>query len=369
MATLVQSKQTSTSGIPASILTLDALPTVGNLLVFINIQHDTDASNDVGEASSVGIGTDVLSLVYSYYDALTSISIQVFAGRVADGTDDEVTWSNNAGGAEWFDHFALEYSDIEDFSVAETLEITAYGAWATASIEPNTADAHFLSICVASLVISSKLIGDTTIDAPFTFAAQSTISTGKYAKIYDYSPGDTDPVNSTGSMTPGNDAPNHTAAVALLMFDAAPPPSDIEGSTGITFGGSGLLTAPGIVRASGGYPIKPLATLTAKVADWTTAKIKGDPAVDNLLTVVGGSQLGISGSYSGAAYVLGPELDLVGPPLKLGVQKGDRILLNNPAGPNHLSTLTVDDPATLTILETIDSPDATEYEFEVLRRR
>lgn len=86
-----------------------------------------------------------------------------------------------------------------------------------------------------------------------------------------------------------------------------------------------------------------------------TCGMKGDPAVDNKLTVSGANQLAISATYSGTAYTFDG----------LGFKAGDKILLSDPgaSGPNDGRELTLTDPSTISVLETLVTPDATEYEF------
>jgi hypothetical protein len=95
----------------------------------------------------------------------------------------------------------------------------------------------------------------------------------------------------------------------------------------------------------------------------------GDPAVGNKLVVTGASALAISGAYTGAPYVMnGPAA--ISPPAQLGFKPGDKLKLQGAVGtePNHGRELTLSDPATITVFETLVFPDANEYEFTVYRR-
>lgn len=96
----------------------------------------------------------------------------------------------------------------------------------------------------------------------------------------------------------------------------------------------------------------------------------GDPAVTNKLAITGVSTLAISGSYSGTAYTLKGPASTTAVPIQLGFKHGDKLKLRGAAGtePNHGRELTLSDPATITVFETLTSPDANEYEFTISRR-
>jgi len=94
--------------------------------------------------------------------------------------------------------------------------------------------------------------------------------------------------------------------------------------------------------------------------------LKGDPGVSNILEVVSASQFGLDGSYSGNPYLLGGPAD-TGSPTRLGFRVGDKLRVSG-AGPNDGREFTLSDPDTYTVFETITTPDANTYEFEVIRR-
>lgn len=95
-----------------------------------------------------------------------------------------------------------------------------------------------------------------------------------------------------------------------------------------------------------------------------------NPAVNNKLSVQTSSNLELSGTYTGPAYTLAGPADTSSSPVKLGFKKGDKIRLKGPVGGelNDGKELTLEDPATFTVMETLATPDATLYDFTVLRR-
>jgi hypothetical protein len=96
----------------------------------------------------------------------------------------------------------------------------------------------------------------------------------------------------------------------------------------------------------------------------------GDVSVTNKLTVVSDASLAIAGGYSGVAYSFGGPADMSGTPYKLGFVRGDKLRLYGPMGiePNHGRIVTFEDPGSLSIMEALTVPDATEYEFAAFRR-
>jgi hypothetical protein len=96
----------------------------------------------------------------------------------------------------------------------------------------------------------------------------------------------------------------------------------------------------------------------------------GDPTVSNKLVVISDSSLILSPSYSGVAYSFGGPAEDGSAPYKLGFVHGDKLKLYGPTGtePNHGKVFTFENPDALTIMETMTTPDATEYEFVVFRR-
>lgn len=96
---------------------------------------------------------------------------------------------------------------------------------------------------------------------------------------------------------------------------------------------------------------------------------------NNRLVVVSASQLGVDAAYTPQGTPANP-YTLAGPantssnPVQLGFNKGDKILLTDPlaTGPNHLREFTLVNPATIGVFETVTTPDATSYEFQVFRR-
>ncbi len=104
---------------------------------------------------------------------------------------------------------------------------------------------------------------------------------------------------------------------------------------------------------------------------------KGDPSAptNNRMIVISASQLGVDPAYTPQGSPANP-YTLAGPanpssnPVQLGFKKGDKILLTDPAatGANHLREFTLVNPATIGVFETVTTPDATSYEFQVFRR-
>jgi hypothetical protein len=92
----------------------------------------------------------------------------------------------------------------------------------------------------------------------------------------------------------------------------------------------------------------------------------GDAGVNNELGVLGANQLGINGAYSGTAYTFAGPADPGAAPVQLGFEYGDLIRLSG-GGVNDGAELTINDPSTLTVLETLTTPDATYYSFDVRR--
>ena len=97
---------------------------------------------------------------------------------------------------------------------------------------------------------------------------------------------------------------------------------------------------------------------------------RGDPSVNNTVTVSGPGTLARSGSYSGADYTLAGPPDTGASPVQLGFEPWDKIRLIGPSGgePNDGMEYTLLDPAAWTVRETMVTPDATVYEFVVFRR-
>lgn len=96
----------------------------------------------------------------------------------------------------------------------------------------------------------------------------------------------------------------------------------------------------------------------------------GDPAVSNKLRILGTSSLALVGGYSGLAYVFSGPADATSVPRKLGFKRGDKLKLIGPTGsePNHGKELTFEDPLTISVMDTLVVPDATQYEFTAFRR-
>lgn len=103
---------------------------------------------------------------------------------------------------------------------------------------------------------------------------------------------------------------------------------------------------------------------------FATVGMTGALSVSNRLAVASASTLVVSGSYSGVPYVLNGPAFVGTPPYQLGFKRGDRLKLVGATGtePNHGRELSLLDPATITILESLVFPDANEYEFTVSRR-
>lgn len=140
---------------------------------------------------------------------------------------------------------------------------------------------------------------------------------------------------------------------------------------------SGTLTlgteAQGVLSAALAFPPIPR-TFSGRASEASPVSlvsvgVKGDPSVNNLLTITGVNDLIVSGSYSG------PDYWFQDPPSAsaLGVKRGDRVLLVG-AGPNGGRELTVDSPGvsmgSLSVMEDLIDPgtDTTEYQFYVFRR-
>ena len=99
----------------------------------------------------------------------------------------------------------------------------------------------------------------------------------------------------------------------------------------------------------------------------TEVALKGDATSTNFLTVTGANLLTRDAGYTGGAYEFQGPADIGTP--RLGLQTGDKVKLLT-AGSNQ-GEFTVDTPGTntITVFETLSTPDATQYEFELIRRR
>jgi hypothetical protein len=128
------------------------------------------------------------------------------------------------------------------------------------------------------------------------------------------------------------------------------------------------LAAPGTLPAMSRGFYRGLESLVPVEA--LSCGMRGDPAVSNKVTVTGDSSLALLPGYSGVLYSLGGPPDALSSPIRLGFKRGDRLKLIGPTGsePNHNKELTFDDPSTFSVMETLVTPDATEYEFIALRR-
>lgn len=95
-----------------------------------------------------------------------------------------------------------------------------------------------------------------------------------------------------------------------------------------------------------------------------------DPTLNNKLAIAGASSLTISLSYTGTPYTLEGPASVSASPVQLGFKRGDKLKLKGAAGtePNHGRELTLSDPATIAVFETLSLPDANEYEYTVFRR-
>lgn len=98
--------------------------------------------------------------------------------------------------------------------------------------------------------------------------------------------------------------------------------------------------------------------------------MSGNPSVSNKLTVTSSSSLAIVGGYAGLSYTFAGPADISSVPKQLGFKKGDKLKLKGPAGTesNHGREVTFEDPASISVMEVLVTPDATEYEFTALRR-
>lgn len=146
----------------------------------------------------------------------------------------------------------------------------------------------------------------------------------------------------------------------------------LTGATGaMTFGAEALgtlavqLAFPSIPRAFSGRLAE------GSPSDLVSVGAKGDPSVNNLMVVNGANDLGLSPSYSGPDYLFSGPVDVSSSPLKLGFKKGDKVRLTG-AGANGGLEFTIGSfgavPGTLSVVEDLTTPDATEYQFSVIRR-
>jgi len=93
------------------------------------------------------------------------------------------------------------------------------------------------------------------------------------------------------------------------------------------------------------------------------------PIINNKLQVTSSNTLQLHPSYAHIPYLFEGPADAA--TYKLGFEKGDKLRLIGAAGtePNHDRELTFTDPSTITVLETMVTPDANYYDFIAFRRK
>lgn len=96
---------------------------------------------------------------------------------------------------------------------------------------------------------------------------------------------------------------------------------------------------------------------------------------NNRLVVSGPTQLAVDPAYAPQGtpanpYTFSGPANASSNPVQLGFNPGDKIRLTDPGatGANHLREFTLVNPATIEVFETVITPDATSYEFQVFRR-
>lgn len=119
-------------------------------------------------------------------------------------------------------------------------------------------------------------------------------------------------------------------------------------------------TLPGQARTYFGEGLSP--------SDGMIVAQRGDASVNNKLVPASASNFSLSGSYSGPAYSLGGPFSTS--PVRLGFRRGDRLKLWGPVGnePNHGREFTLDEPNGFAVVEEVNLPDTTAYEFMAFRR-